>query len=267
MCSHDKECHSLRVSGYVVGILVIILGIIFVLRVRARLAALAEQIRSLRANALEPVSYRPAPTGALGGAVTKLTEEAERLGFTMLGDHLEDSSLDSTGRAMRWFVDGEGTTFGWLAPFDVDQPPHRPSAVLRGPAEPDLAIGQHRIVVVLMSHELASQTITSRQPAASLLSRPPFVDMQTLPLTTSLTETVAKHRKRAQLDDAERGFIPVRTFDQLATELDRMRSKVIAWRKAQPADELLEADLRSLLGSQYGKLAGPLRRRLVAEPA
>jgi hypothetical protein len=231
-------------SATVLLIVLIGLAIIFVIRVRARLALLAEQIRSLRANALEPTSYRPAPAGALGGAVAKLTIEAGQLGFSMLGDHLEDSALDSTGRAMRWFVDAAGTTFGWVAPFDVD--------------------GQHHVVVVLMSHELASQTITSRQPAASLLSRPPFIDMQTLPLATSLTETLAKHRKRAQLDDPERAFIPVRTVEQLATELDRMRSKAIAWRKAQPADELLDADLRSLLGSQYSRLAGPLRRRLTA---
>lgn len=223
-------------------LLLVSAGVVFVLSVRARLTLLAEQTRRLRANALEPVSYRPAPSGALGGGVVKITAEAEQLGFTMLGDHLEDSSLATTGRAMRWFVDADGTTFGSLAPFDYD--------------------GQRHIVVVLMSHELAAQTITSRQPAASLLSRPPFVDMQTLPLTTSLAETVAKHRKRAQLDDAERAFIPVRTFEQLTTELDRMRSKVIAWRKAQPADELLDADLRTLLGSQYSKLAGPLRRRL-----
>ena len=226
--------------------LILLIGVaaVFILRLRARLASLAEQIRQLRANALEPVSYRPAPAGALGESVAKATAEAERLGFTMLGDYLEDSSLDATGRAMRWFVDPTGTTFGWLAPF--------------------AALGQQHIVVVLMSHELAAQTITSRQPPASLLSRPPFVDLTTLPMTSSLTEVVAKHRKRAQLDDEERAFIPVRAFDQLTAELDRMRDNVIAWRKAQPADELLDADLRSLLGAQYGKLAGAMRRRLAA---
>ncbi len=244
-------------------ILIVLIGIVFLLRLRAKLALLAEQIRRLRANALEPVSYRPAPPGAIGGDLAALTADADALGFTMLGDHLEDSSLDQlraaggvaaraceagpcehSGRAMRWFVDPAGTTFGWFAPFDAG--------------------GLRHVVVVLMSHELAAQTITSRQPPASLLSSPPFVDMQTVPMSASLADTLARHRKRAQLDDPERAFIPVRTFEQLTAELDRMRGKAIAWRKAQPVDELLDADLRSLLGAQYDKLSGPIRRRLVA---
>jgi hypothetical protein len=229
-------------SGTALLLLLVGLALIYLLRLRARLALLAEQVRQLRANALEPISYRPAPKDALGDTVTKVTEEAERLGFHVLGDYLEDSALDATGRPMRWIVDAEGTVFGWLAPFEVS--------------------GQQHIVAVLMSHELDRQTLTSRQPPASLLSRPPFVDMQSVPTHVSLTELVSRHRKRAELDNNDRAFVPVKTFDQLTAELDRMRSKTAAWRKAQPADELLEADLRSLLGAQYAKLAGPLRRRL-----
>src|SRR5689334_16368771 len=120
-------------------ILFIGFGIIFVLRLRARLALLAEQIRRLRANALEPVSYRPAPKDALGDTVSKVTEEAEKLGFSVLGDYLEDGALDSTGRAMRWIVNGDGTVFGWVAPFE--------------------ASGQLHILAVLMSHELDAQVI------------------------------------------------------------------------------------------------------------
>jgi hypothetical protein len=41
-----------------------------------------------------------------------------------------------------------------------------------------------------------------------------------------------------------------------------MRDKVIAWRTAQSAGELLDADLRSLLGPQYDKLAPAVKRRL-----
>jgi hypothetical protein len=75
---------------------------------------------------------------------------------------------------------------------------------------------------------------------------------------------MAKHRELARLDDDTRGFVPVKSFEQLGTELDRMRQKVIAWRLEQPTDELLEADLRSLLGGQYPRLAKAMRRRLAA---
>jgi hypothetical protein len=145
---------------------------------------------------------------------------------------------------MRWFVDARGTVFGWMAPFDVK--------------------GKREIVIVLMSHELATQTITSRAPKASALSRPPFVQMQHVPLTASFKDTVAKHRELAQLDDDTRGFVPVRTFDQLSHELDRMRSKAITWREGQQHDELLDADLRSLLGAQYRRLGSAMRRRLAS---
>lgn len=229
-------------SGTTLLILAIGLALIFLLRVRRRLALLAEQIRQLRAHALEPVTYRAAPAGTLDEPLAKATAEASLLGFTMLGDYIEDSTIDPAGRVMRWFVDGAGTTFGWMAPFEVD--------------------GRTHVVVVLMTHELDAQTITSRQPPASLLSRPPFVSMQTIPVNASMTEVRTKHRSRAHLDESEGGHVPVRTFDQLAAELDRMREKSIAWRRTQPAADLLEADLKSLLGGQYARLAGPLRRRL-----
>lgn len=217
-------------------------AIIFVLRVRQKLAMLAAQIRGLREHALERVTYRPAGGAELGDSIDDATAEAEKLGFTMLGDFVEESRVTPQGRAMRWMTDAAGTTFGWIAPFDVD--------------------GQRHILIVLMSHELDAQTITSRQPLASTLTRPPFVTLQHLPPATSFAQVVAKHRDKAQLGDADRGHVPAKSFDQIVAELDRMRDKVIAWRSEQPADELLDSDLRSLLGPQYGKLAGPLKRRL-----
>jgi hypothetical protein len=223
-------------------ILLAALTIVFVLRVRARLAVLAEQIRQLRHNASEPINYSRAPVGELDKTLGPLTNEVEKLGFRVLGDYVENSTLDKGTRRMRWIVDGASTTFGWLAPFEVDR--------------------QRHLVAVLMSHELDQQTITARQPASSMLSRPPFVDIVTVAVATSMTETYARHRKRARLDDPERAFVPVKTFEEVEHELARMRDKVTAWRRSQPADELLEADLKSLLGSQYAKLAGPLRRRL-----
>jgi hypothetical protein len=222
-------------------ILLIGFGVIFMLRLRQRLALLAEQVRRLRAQALARVTYTAAlPSSEHDALLAGATREAEGLGFTMLGDFREASAVDSPDRLMRWFADAAGTTFGWMSPFEV--------------------AGQRHVVVVLMSHELDSQVITTRQPAASLLSRPPFVDLVTVPPATSLTETLARHRKRATPD---RALVPATSAEAVFAEVMRMRDQTAAWRKAQPAGELLDADLKSLLGAQYGKLAEPLRRRLV----
>ena len=230
--------------GEIVLLVAIAMGVIFVLRARRQLDELATQIRALREHAVKPITYRPVGSVDLADELDGLTREAEKAGFTMLGDYLEESAARESGMPMRWFVDARGTVFGWMAPFEV--------------------AGKRQLVVVLMSHQLASQTVTSRAPKASALSRPPFVQVQHVELGTSFKETVAKHRELAKLDDETRGFVPVKTFEQLATELGRMRDKVIQWREGQPKDELLDADLRSLLGGQYKRIGWAMRRRLAA---
>jgi hypothetical protein len=235
----------LLVIGKLILLVAIAIAIIYVLRARRQLAILAAQIRELREHAMHSITYRPVGTSPeLTDELEAATREAQAAGFTMLGDFVEESAVREAGLAMRWFVDGRGTTFGWLAPFSV--------------------AGTRETVLVLMSHELASQTITSRAPKASALSRPPFVRVQHVAPGTSFLDTWAKHREVAELDDESRGFVPVRTFEQLRHELERMRDKVIAWRQAQPEDELLDADLKSLLGTQYVRLGAAMRRRLAA---
>lgn len=232
------------VSGELILLIAIVIAIVIVLRARRQLAVLALQIRELRDHAMQPLTYRPASSPELGDELAAVTRDAEAAGFSILGDYLEESPVRETSMAMRWFVDARGTTFGWMAPFEVS--------------------GTREIVIVLMSHELAAQTITTRAPRASALSRPPFVQVHHVALDMPFADVVARHRELADLDDTTRGFVPVRTFEQLAHELERMRGKVIAWREQQAKDELLDADLRSLLGAQYTRLGRAMRRRLAA---
>jgi hypothetical protein len=232
------------VLGEVLLLIAIAIGVILVLRARRQLTALAAQIKELRAHAMKPLKYLPMGSVELADELVSSTREVEKAGFTLLGDFIEASPVSTSGMAMRWFVDARGTTFGWMAPFEVK--------------------GKREILFVLMSHGLASQTITSRAPKASTLSRPPFVQVQHVELTTKFKDMVVKHREIANLDDESRGFVPIKTFEQLDHELARMRSKVIQWRESQPKDELLDADLRSLLGAQYRRLGSAMRRRLAA---
>jgi hypothetical protein len=231
-----------EVLGKLILLFAIAIGVIFVLRARRQLTILAAQIRDLREHAVQSLRYRPVGNAELEDELKTTTREAEQAGFTILGDYVEASDTRENAIPMRWFVDARGTTYGWIAPFEVH--------------------GHREVVIVLMSHELASQTITSRAPRASALTRPPFVHVHHVDMTASFGETLAKHRELAKLDDETRGFVPVKTFEQLSHELERMRGKVIGWRKGQNTDQLLDADLRSLLGAQYKRLASAMRRRL-----
>ncbi len=230
--------------GDVVLLVAIAIAVILILRARRQIAVLALPIKGLREHAIKPVTYRPVGSPELADDLDAIMREAERAGFTMLGDYVEESPVREAGMPMRWFTDARGTTFGWMAPFDVD--------------------GKREVVVVLMSHELSSQTITSRAPKASALSKPPWVQVQHVALGTPFGDVVAKHRALANLDEDTRGFVPVKTFEQLSHELERMRAKVIGWREGQDAAELLDADLRSLLGAQYRRLGKAMRRRLAS---
>src|SRR5690606_9134009 len=159
-------------------------------RARRQLAVLALQIRELREHPMQPLTYRPAPSAELADELAAITDEPEQAGFSILGDYLEESPVRETSMAMRWFVDARGTTFGWMAPFEVN--------------------GAREIIVVLMSHELAAQTITTRAPRASALSRPPFVQVHHVALDMPFVDLVARHRELADLDDTTRGFVPVK---------------------------------------------------------
>jgi hypothetical protein len=222
-------------------ILMLALAAIFVLRTQRRLALLSMQIRGLRSQANEPYTYERVDRGELDEPLEKATREAERAGLVMLGDFRE-KWLEGYEVPKRAFTDAEGTTFGWMTPFVVDR--------------------QATCVLVVFSHELDAQAITVRQPPSSSLARPPFVRFQTIALATSIETVLAKHRSHAGAADPDRAFIPVKTFEQLTHELERMRDKAIAWRKDQPADELLDNDLRALLGAQYAKLGEAMKRRV-----
>jgi hypothetical protein len=222
-------------------ILMVALAAIFVLRTQRRLALLAVQIRGLRLQASEPYEYEAIDRAELDGQLETATREAERAGLVMLGDFRE-TWLDMKEAPKRAFTDAEGTTFGWMTPFFVD--------------------GAATCVVVVYSHELDAQAITVRQPPSSSLARPPFVRFQTIAPATSIEMVLAKHRAHAGISDPARAFIPVKSFQQLTHELERMRDKARAWRKEQSTDELLDNDLRALLGAQYAKLGEAMKRRV-----
>ena len=222
-------------------------GVMFLVKLRRKLALLATQIGELRAQALRAISYRPVGPGdealtANLGALAAVTREAEQLGLTMLGDLVEEGSVRKATTAMRWFHDASGTVFGWMAPIPAG--------------------GSTVVVVALRSDDEETQASTTRVSPHGALAPPPFVRLQLVPLPTSLAETLAKHRAFAGTNDPARTFRRVTTLAELGAEIARTRAKVSAWRTAQPADQLLDADLRGVLGAQYAKLGAAMTRRL-----
>src|SRR5687768_275848 len=117
--AHPPPFQGLTVLGHVVLIIAIAIAVMLVLRARRQLAVLAEQIRELREHALHPITYRPVGSPELADELHATTTEAEKAGFTMLGDFVEESPVRPDGMPMRWFTDARGTTFGWMAPFEV----------------------------------------------------------------------------------------------------------------------------------------------------
>ncbi len=74
-------------------------------------------------------------------------------------------------------------------------------------------------------------------------------------------QLVAEHRAFAH-DDPARTWTRVASRDDLLGALAAAHADTARWRRAQPPDELLDADLRGTLGTQYAKLGKIWARRL-----
>ncbi len=129
-------------------------------------------------------------------------------------------------------------------------------------ASASVARGSDKTSIGLASFSPDDMLSTQRGRQARL-AEPPFVRRQTLAADVTHEQLVAKHRAVAG-DDA--ALDRIASHHDLIAELLRIRARVIDWRNAQPPDELLDADLRNVLGDVYersGKIwAHRLRDRL-----
>lgn len=116
----------------------------------------------------------------------------------------------------------------------------------------------NQVLVALSSYTGEVQVATRRGHVTSL-AVPPFVRIIEQPPATPIRDLVAAHQAPP---DAR----PIETLDDVLARMVELRDRTLAWRAAQPPDELLDADLRALLGSHYdqrGKLwAARLRDKL-----
>ncbi len=212
---------------------VVALAVVIALRVYRRrrgLARLEARLRALRAAASRPIEHRPpAASDIVPPQLAELSDQLRALGVTELGDVVETEG----NNRMRWFADAAGTTFGWGG------------------------VSGGLFVAFLMSHAGDRWTLTRFLPRrAPALAQPPYID-RAEHVGGRLAEAFATHR--ARVPD---GAIAVRTLDDGVRELADLRTRTRAWRDAQPPDQLLDSDLRAVLGIHFAHLGPIMARRL-----
>jgi hypothetical protein len=229
-----------------VGALVVV-GTLRFVKFRRQLARLEAHIRHLREIVLRELKYTrveasdPKYAAQLAELGT-LDAELAAAQLTVLGDAVGSNDPQPT----RWYRDAEGTVYGWCAVL------HK--------------MGQPLRVAVMLSRAGDEIFSTRRTVGQVALAQPPFSKRAIVPLTTTMTEVVAHHRKLAALDATTAArFDHMMTLEDATRQFERQRAQIVAWRDTQSPGELLDKDLREILGKHYAVLAPKLARRFDVE--
>lgn len=160
----------------------------------------------------------------------------EACGFTMLGDIVVDVPGKHPAAVMRAFVDQDRTTCAFLTVYGNQT--------------------RARRIALVTYHDDAMYT--TRRNQSGTLAEPPFTHRLSLAAATPYGKLVEEHRKFAKLDGAQR----IETLDHAVDAVAKFRAKTVHWRADTSPDELLDLDLRAVLGTKYEKLGKLWTRRL-----
>lgn len=212
------------------------------LRHSQRVAKFEQALREAREDAGGPFPYRAATDAdAELVALLHVTEPDERAfaacGFTKLGELVLEPAGRPPRLVARTMVDEARTT---VAVVTVSR---------EQPTKPFVRITSYR------DGEVYS---TSRTPHGQL-AEPQAVHRQRLGANLSIADLVASHRTFA----GDRSFTRVASVDDHLAQLAKAHAMIVRWRDAQPPDDLLDADLRAVLGEElYRKVGKVWARRL-----
>ena len=195
---------------------------------REQMKRFEQALRDARDAAEGPSPYRLANASdaellALLRIADSQREALEAMGFRSLGELIIERRGEPV-MVSRMLVSHDGLTLSGL------------SVTIKNPT---------RVFVALSSYTGERQYGTTRGEVPSL-ARPPFVTITNLPLDTTIGKLVAAHQP-------PEGARPTATLEDVLARLVELRERTVAWRAAQPPDELLDADLRALLGKAYDK--------------
>jgi hypothetical protein len=174
---------------------------------------------------LEPLSPHSPDVVPLERAVPDL----ESADLRPAGDFIELDEQGSPAGNERWFVAGNGVLFGW---FGVT------------PAGP---------VMLLVSEVPGHGFVTTlRAPHAPSTATPPTVVQQRLEWDEGLEAALERH-----LGAVARMGRPaaIGNLDAAFGSMAALRAHVAEWRAAQDPNELLEADVRKILGDKFDQMS------------
>ena len=170
------------------------------------------------------------------------SRELGTLDFVVLGEVTEQNSIGKTVGVTRWIAAPDRTACGWFAVL----PAGRGMTPVR----------------FLFSESLTPGTffITHSGPTSVRVAQPPTIHRTEAPFEHGLAAPAVRHRELIDSSGAARdGLRTVESLDEAIALLRRLRVAARGWRLAQPADELLTADLRVILGQRFDQLARDLR--------
>jgi hypothetical protein len=96
----------------------------------------------------------------------------------------------------------------------------------------------------------------------SQLAIPSYAQEQTLAPGSPIGELVRRHRTFARMDEPDRGCTRIASKNDVLAVQTKFLAKMLAWRAAQPPEELVDADLRAALGNDYSRLGKQFAHRL-----
>jgi hypothetical protein len=204
--------------------------------VEEELAAIRKAVDGLRTAAAnhKPPTPLEASNAALGLAEVRGTamQELLPLGFNRLGDTGE-TRKDGGVTVSRRFGHADGTICGWLGFMRTNTGP--------------------RLVVFLVTEGSGSAYCTSLRGSSGLsLARPPHVHRIDYPMTLGLAEVVRQHRERVNsIGTGEQRLSRVTTLAAAIDVVERLHDSTMAWRTSCGDQDLLRADLRSVLANSY----------------
>lgn len=217
-------------------------------RWRRRTTRQERAIRELRAFLSGSIELWPDPAPAAGvrGQFERVAADIAGLqarGFVSLGE-IAVIFQDKAVQVMRTFVDEAGTTFAYfVVSLDRYAPP--------------------MFIFECYSDDAEWSTLRAARRGPHSADAP-FVHAQALPRSLGLDELLAKHRDFTGRDADDASLLRCTTAAALCRLLTRNHDRAARWRAAQPSDDLLQADLRGILGDSYERAGAWWTERLTA---
>jgi hypothetical protein len=217
-----------------------------------QMARLAESVNNMRAASEQEQKYHPiprleGPDVPGGGYYDATSRELGECGCRELGDLKEEKPDGTLTGAARWFVDGTGTIAGWFSVL----------IQANGSAK--------QIMMVFCESANGDYYSVNRGGVDRGTAQPPMIKRALCPWSDGMAKQLEMLRGLVPASQAAT-LTQVTSLDEATSLLTRLQAAKAKWRAAQPADALLDLDLRAILRERYDELGPKLKAYLLAQP-